>query len=126
MPTCTARAPTARYSSASRASMMPPEPMTGMRTARAASWQRASASGLMAGPESPPVARPRRERRRARSTAMPTKVLQAVTASAPPCSQARARSPTEVTSGESLAMSARRVSGRRRASVRSSRRGTAQ
>ena len=126
MPTCTAAAPTAMNSSASRPFMMPPEPMTGMRTARAASQQRSSASGLIAGPESPPVARPSFERPASRSTAMPTKVLTAVSASAPPCSQASASSAIEVTSGGSLAMSALRVRGRSRASVCSSRRGSAQ
>ena len=37
VPTCTAAAPTARNSSASRPVMMPPEPSTGMLTAPAAS-----------------------------------------------------------------------------------------
>ena len=57
VPTWTAAAPMARNSSASRPFMMPPDPITGIDTARTASWQRASASGLMAGPDSPPVAR---------------------------------------------------------------------
>ena len=57
---------------------------------------------------------------------MPTNVFTAVTASAPPCSHAIARSPIDVTSGESLATSAARVSGRSRWSVDSSRRGIAQ
>jgi len=126
VPTWIALAPTARNSSASRPFMIPPEPMTGTPTARAHSWQRASASGLMEGPESPPVVRFSLGLSGSRSMAMPTKVLTAVTASAPPCSHAIARSPTEVTSGESLAISAVRVSGRRRRIVFSSRRGTAQ
>ncbi len=57
---------------------------------------------------------------------MPTNVLTAVSASAPPCSHACARSAIEVTSGDSFAIKGRRVSGRSAASVRSSRRGTAQ
>ena len=61
-----------------------------------------------------------------RSTAMPTKVFTAVKPSAPPCSHAIARSATEVTSGESLAISAPPVSERSKRMVRSSRRATAQ
>ena len=106
--------------------MIPPDPMTGIPTARAVSWQRASASGLIAGPDRPPVVRLSFDCILSRSIAMPTKVFTAVTASAPPCSHAIARSPIEVTSGESLAINAVRVSGRSRRIVRSSRRATAQ
>jgi len=81
---------------------------------------------LTAGPDSPPVAFPSLLRMPSRSIAIPTNVLTAVTASAPPRSQARAVSRMSVTSGESLAMSGFSVSGRKRASVRSSRSGSAQ
>src|SRR2546427_247683 len=40
--------------------MMPPTPTSGMRTARASSWTMRRATGLMAGPERPPVPLPRR------------------------------------------------------------------
>ena len=127
-------------SSASLPETMPPEPITGIFTAPAASQQRASASGFTAGPERPPVALPRRLRavppggasdgtpgaRRSRSIASPTNVFTAVIASAPPRSQARAVSRMSVTSGDSLAMSGFGVSGRSEASVFSSRAGSAQ
>jgi len=80
--TCTALAPQQRNSRASSPVMMPPTPTSGMRTARASSWTMRRATGLMAGPERPPVPLARRARRVATSTAVARSVLMAVSASA--------------------------------------------
>src|SRR5207247_1203600 len=94
-PTWTARAPQQRNSRASSPVMMPPMPTTGMRTARASSWTMRSATGLMAGPERPPLPAARRGRRASRSIAVARRVLMAGSASAPSVSAAR---PTRVLS----------------------------
>jgi hypothetical protein len=58
----------------------------------------------MAGPLNPPVTLPSTGRRRFQSMAMPTKVLTAETASAPPSAAAFAIAATSVTLGVSLAI----------------------
>ena len=88
---------------------MPPMPMTGMRTARAACHAMRTAIGRMAGPESPPVPKARRGTRRSTSIARPSSVLMQESASAPASSHTRANTLTSVTLGESLGMTGRRV-----------------
>src|SRR3989304_4840771 len=58
VPTWMALAPATKNSAASSPVVIPPRPITGRRTARAASQTIRKARGLMAGPDSPP--RPRR------------------------------------------------------------------
>jgi Protein kinase domain len=58
VPTSTATAPAIRNSAASSPLAIPPSPMTGIFTARAAWYTRRKAMGLMAGPESPPKPAP--------------------------------------------------------------------
>src|ERR1700674_3942191 len=70
VPTCTAEAPTDRYSSTSSALSMPPSPITGIPTAFMVSQTRRRVMGLMAGPERPPVGSPKRDLRAHASTAM--------------------------------------------------------
>src|SRR5215831_9614901 len=55
VPTCTAVAPTARYSSTSSTDSMPPRPKIGILTAFRVSQTRRSVMGLIAGPDRPPV-----------------------------------------------------------------------
>src|SRR6266704_1059870 len=102
VPTWTARAPQQRNSRASSPVMMPPMPTTGMRTARASSWTMRSATGLMAGPERPPLPVARRGRRASRSIAVARRVLMAVSASAPSASAARPTPVMSPTLGESF------------------------
>src|SRR5713226_2521522 len=70
VPTCTAEAPTARYSSTSSTVSMPPRPITGILTTFIVSQTRRRVIGLMAGPERPPVGFPKRDLRVHGSTAM--------------------------------------------------------
>src|SRR5262249_21362025 len=63
VPTWTAAAPTTKYSKTSSAELMPPKPTIGTPTARNASFTRRSVIGLIARPERPPVALPRRDLR---------------------------------------------------------------
>ena len=55
VPICTAWQPAIRNSSASWAEAIPPIPITGIRTARAACHAIRTATGRIAGPERPPV-----------------------------------------------------------------------
>ena len=113
MPTCTARARASGTRAASSPVRMPPSPTTGMRTARASACTIASATGLIAGPESPPVtlAQPRPARRRVdRHAAQRVDRAQRVGALAPP---PRARPPSmSVTFGESFTQSGSCTRGR--------------
>src|SRR5207245_9733551 len=61
VPTCTAEAPTERYSSTSSTVSMPPRPIIGDRVAFRVSQTSLKVMGLMAGPERPPVGQPRRD-----------------------------------------------------------------
>src|ERR1700730_14648578 len=61
VPTCTAAAPIATYSSASSAVSTPPSPITGILTAFRVSQTRRKVMGFIAGPESPPVRLPSRD-----------------------------------------------------------------
>src|SRR5205809_175005 len=112
VPTWTARAPQQRNSRASSPVMMPPMPTTGMRTARASSWTMRSATGLMAGPERPPLPAARRGRRASRSIAVARRVLMAVSASAPSASAARPTRVMSPTLGESFTQSGARTRAR--------------
>src|SRR6516164_2478082 len=62
VPTCTADAPTAIYSSTSSAVSIPPSPTMGISTAFRTSQTSRSVIGLIAGPDSPPVCFPSRDR----------------------------------------------------------------
>src|SRR5262245_45949112 len=103
-----ARAPAVRNASASSVVVIPPIPITGILT----TWQVPQyirvPTGLIAGPDSPPVTYLRRGRRLAVSTAIPTKVFTTERASAPASSQARAKSRISVTFGESFTQSGTR------------------
>src|SRR6201997_1176739 len=61
VPTCTADAPTERYSSTSFTVSMPPKPITGDLTAFRVSQTSLKVMGLMAGPDRPPVGHPSRD-----------------------------------------------------------------
>src|SRR6266704_2624879 len=61
VPTCTADAPTERYSSTSSTVSMPPRPMIGDLTAFFVSQTSLKVMGLMAGPDKPPVGFPSRD-----------------------------------------------------------------
>ena len=71
-----------------------------------------SATGLIAGPESPPTTRASFGRRVSASIAMPSSVLMSETASAPSASTARAISTMSVTFGLSFTISGRCVAAR--------------
>ena len=73
-----------------------------------------SATGLTAGPDSPPTPRASCGRRRSASMAMPRSVLMSDSASAPADTAARAISVTSVTFGVSFTMSGRFVAARHR------------
>jgi len=81
------------------------------------SWTSRCASGLIAGPLSPPVTLAMRGRRVSASMAMPTKVFTAETASAPASRQARANATMSVTLGDSLMISGKSPMARRTAPV---------
>src|ERR1700737_1064443 len=59
VPTCTAEAPTDRYSSTSSTVSIPPSPITGIFTAFFTSQTSRRVMGLIAGPERPPVRFPK-------------------------------------------------------------------
>src|SRR5215467_4764969 len=61
VPTCTAEAPTERYSSTSSAVSIPPRPIIGDRIVFRVSHTSLKVMGLMAGPERPPVGHPSRD-----------------------------------------------------------------
>ena len=88
---------------------MPPIPTTGMRTLRARAQTIASATGLIAGPDRPPVTLRSRGRRVATSTARPRSVLMAQSASAPSASTARPTAVMSVTFGDSFTHSGMRT-----------------
>jgi len=88
-PIWTAAAPARKNSMASSTVLIPPTPMTGIDTAFAACQTQRKAIGLIAGPVNPAVVVPMRERRVWGSTAIPSTALIAVTATAPPASDAR-------------------------------------
>ena len=69
--------------------MIPPMPTIGIFTVLRTCQVIQTASGRIAGPESPPLTLARTGRRRSTSTTMPTNVLTSVTASAPSASAAR-------------------------------------
>src|SRR5713101_4428289 len=93
VPTCTADAPTSMYSRTSSAFSTPPSPRMGMDVFWRTSQTRRRVSGLIAGPERPPVGLPSRDLRVRRSTAIAGYVLATVRASAPASSAAFAISP---------------------------------
>ena len=93
-------------------------PITGTLRFRATSQTIRSASGLIAGPLSPPVMLPRIGRRRRQSIAMPTNVFTSETASAPASAAARAMATTSVTFGVSLAITGREQTPRTRRTIR--------
>src|SRR5207244_11303504 len=103
VPTCTAVAPARRCSTASAALMMPPQPMTGMLTARAHWNTMRTITGRMAGPDRPPITLPSLGLRVSVSIDMPSSVLATTSASAPASSAARAISAMSATLGVSLA-----------------------
>ena len=102
VPTCTAVAPASKNSTTSVALMMPPMPISGTFTARATCHTMRKATGLMAGPDNPPVTLASTGRRVFTSIAIPTNVLMSESASAPASTQALAMATTSVTLGESL------------------------
>ncbi len=108
----------------SSAVVMPPMPMTGMSTAREASYTMRSAMGLMAGPLSPPTIFERRGLRVSASMAMPTNVLTREMTSAPASAAARAILAMLVTLGESFTISGRRDADFAVATISSSRTGS--
>src|SRR6266568_9096673 len=61
VPTCTAEAPTERYSSTSSTVSMPPRPIIGVLTALRVSQTSLKVMGLIAGPDKPPVGLPSRD-----------------------------------------------------------------
>ena len=79
-------------------------PMMGSFTAWAAWYTMRTATGLMAGPESPPVRFARAKRRRSTSIFIPVRVLIREMASAPPASAAFAITVMSVTLGLSFMM----------------------
>jgi hypothetical protein len=82
--------------------MIPPKPTNGIVTALDTCHTMRTATGLMAGPDSPPILFANTGRRRWMSIFIPTKVLINESASAPPASQARAISAILVTLGLSF------------------------
>ena len=109
VPTCTAEAPAATSSSASRPVRTPPTPMSGAvgrrpsRIAAVTCHSARTATGRIAGPESPPVTPASWGRSRSVSTTMPSRVLIIVSPSAPAASAAAAIVTMSVTSGVSFA-----------------------
>ena len=95
---------------------MPPIPMIGTPGSARATWKTIrTASGLIAGPESPPVPNERRGRAVAGSIAIPTNVLTSERTSAPESRAARADSTRSGALGESFTISVLRVDFRTRA-----------
>src|SRR5216683_2512420 len=89
VPTCTAEAPTDRYSSTSSTVCTPPKPITGILTAFFVSQTNRRVMGRIAGPERPPVKFPKRDLNVRVSTAIAGYVFATVRASAPADSAAR-------------------------------------
>ncbi len=102
-----ADAPASMNSITSSAVLMPPMPITGMRTVFAASHTMRKAMGLIAGPDSPAVMLEMRGWRVSASMAMATKVFTSEMASAPASSAARATSGMLVTLGDSFTINGR-------------------
>ncbi len=104
VPTLTSDAPARISSSASRPVRTPPMPMIGTsgRASRTCQMHR-TATGRMAGPDSPPVVAASTGRIVSMSITMPSMVLISESPSAPAATQALAISTMSVTSGDSLA-----------------------
>ena len=102
VPMATAAAPARMNSSASSALQIPPMPITGTRTVWATWYTIRTATGLMAGPDSPPVLLARAKVLRFTSIFIPVRVLIREMASAPPSSAARAMTVMSVTLGLSF------------------------
>ncbi len=102
VPISTADAPAIRNSKASRPSIIPPRPITGILTDLAVCQTILTAIGRMHGPERPPVTVLNTGRLRSTSMAIPRNVLTNETESAPVASTARAISVMSVTLGESF------------------------
>ncbi len=102
VPTATAAAPAMMNSRASSADWIPPIPMTGMLTARQVCHTIRSATGFIAGPDSPPVLFATLNVLFFTSILMPVMVLISESASAPPASAAFAISVMSVTFGVSF------------------------
>src|SRR6202167_6226416 len=104
VPTLTSVAPARMSSSASGPVRTPPMPMMGTSGSASRTCQmHRTATGRLAGPESPPVVPASTGRMVAMSIAMPSKVLISESPSAPAVTQARAIATMSVTSGDSLA-----------------------
>ena len=101
-------------SSASHPLAMPPTPTMGSAQAARQVCTAASATGLSAGPESPPVTPPSSGFSVQWSIASPRSVFVSTSASAPPRSAARAIAARSATLGESLTHSGSRVAARQR------------
>ena len=102
VPTWTALAPAIMNSSASRASAMPPMPITGIFTVCRHSCTMRTAIGLIAGPLRPPTTFEIFGLRVSTSITIARNVLTSDTASAPASSAARANDATSVTFGVSF------------------------
>ena len=123
VPTATAVAPAASSSIASSGSAMPPMPMMGMSTAADASQTSFTATGWMAGPESPPVTFASTGRRASMSIAIAGSVLQTLSASDPASAAAFAKTRMSGTFGASLVMSVSEVAARTAATTEAIRSG---
>src|SRR5258707_8145382 len=108
VPTCTAEAPTTRYSSTSSTVSMPPRPITGILTAFIVSQTSRRVMGLMAGPERPPVRFPKRDLRVRASTAMAGEGFATVRATAPAYSTAPPLKSKSATKGDKFNHTGRR------------------
>ena len=97
--------------------MMPPMPISGTFTARATCHTMRKATGLIAGPDNPPVTLASTGRRVFTSIAIPTNVLMSESASAPASTQALAMATTSVTLGESLTIKGLLVAARQAATT---------
>ena len=98
--------------------MIPPIPMMGSAGNRFRTCQTIrSATGLIAGPESPPVTFPRHGRRFRQSTASPCSVLTSEIPSAPPFTAPSATFTMSVTFGVSFAKTGRFVAFRQSATT---------
>ena len=113
MPTWTAFAPAIRNSRTCSTVSMPPIPKIGtFGSALRTSQTIRTATGRIAGPESPPVVKPIFGSRVSTSIERPTSVLMSERTSAPPSTAAFAAVTMSVTFGESFTTSGRRVAGR--------------
>ena len=115
VPTDTAEAPARMNWRASRPVLMPPMPRIGTSGIAACTCHtQRTATGRIAGPDSPPVTPARAGRRVSVSMTMPSSVLIMLSPSAPASTTARAISTMSVTSGDSLASTGMRGSVARR------------